>query len=98
MSSTTPPAVWSSSTIRCRTAPAEAGRYAPGRVRPTVAARSWRNAVPSCRFVELIRLALAAGKHVYCEWPLALNTAEAESLAEFASDAGIRHVGGLQTR
>lgn len=32
MSPTTPPAVRSSSTIRCRTAPAEAGRYAPGRV------------------------------------------------------------------
>src|ERR1700722_7480218 len=31
MSPTTPPAVRSSSTIRCRKAPAEAGRYAPGR-------------------------------------------------------------------
>ncbi|MEV5835439.1 Gfo/Idh/MocA family oxidoreductase [Nocardia sp. NPDC052112] len=47
---------------------------------------------------ELIRLALAAGKHVYCEWPLALTTAEAESLTELAEDAGVRHVVGLQTR
>ncbi|MGO4618022.1 Gfo/Idh/MocA family protein [Nocardia sp. 2YAB30] len=47
---------------------------------------------------ELIRLGLAAGKHVYCEWPLALNTVEAESLTELAEDAGVRHAVGLQTR
>lgn len=47
---------------------------------------------------ELIRPALAAGKHVYCEWPLALDTTEAESLTELAKDAGVRHVVGLQTR
>lgn len=38
MSSTTPPAVRSSSTIRCRTAPSEAGPR-PGRVRPIVRPR-----------------------------------------------------------
>ncbi|WP_433664011.1 Gfo/Idh/MocA family protein [Nocardia sp. CA-128927] len=47
---------------------------------------------------ELIRMALAAGKHVYCEWPLALNTTEAESLTRLAEDAGVRHAVGLQTR
>ncbi|PXX70900.1 putative dehydrogenase [Nocardia tenerifensis] len=47
---------------------------------------------------ELIRAAVAAGKHVYCEWPLALHAAEAESLARLAEDAGVRHVVGLQTR
>ncbi|RMI29980.1 gfo/Idh/MocA family oxidoreductase [Nocardia stercoris] len=47
---------------------------------------------------ELIRTAVAAGKHVYCEWPLALNATEAESLTELAADAGVRHVTGLQTR
>ncbi|WP_280335021.1 Gfo/Idh/MocA family protein [Nocardia wallacei] len=47
---------------------------------------------------ELIRLALAAGKHVYCEWPLALHTAEAEELAGLAAAAGVHHAVGLQTR
>src|SRR5580692_11149111 len=46
MSPTTPPAVPSSSTIECRTAPAEAGRYAPGRVRPAVAARPGHRRTP----------------------------------------------------
>ncbi|MQY28453.1 Gfo/Idh/MocA family protein [Nocardia aurantia] len=45
---------------------------------------------------ELIRTALAAGKHVYCEWPLASATAEAESLTRQAVAAGVRHVIGLQ--
>ena len=65
-SPTTPPAVRSSSTIRCRTAPAEAGRYAPGRVRPAVAARPGyrRNAVRGCRFAERQRWAdVLAGCH-----------------------------------
>ncbi|MFB8005143.1 Gfo/Idh/MocA family protein [Nocardia sp. NPDC056000] len=47
---------------------------------------------------ELIRAAVAAGKHVYCEWPLALDVAEAEALARLAEDAGVQHVVGLQTR
>ncbi|MFF2555002.1 Gfo/Idh/MocA family protein [Nocardia sp. NPDC058058] len=47
---------------------------------------------------ELIRAAVAAGKDVYCEWPLALNLSEAHALTRLAEDAGVRHVVGLQTR
>ncbi|HEU5023822.1 MAG TPA: Gfo/Idh/MocA family oxidoreductase [Spirillospora sp.] len=46
----------------------------------------------------LIRAALDAGKHVYCEWPLALTTAEAEGLLRLARDTGARHAVGLQAR
>src|SRR6266851_2685269 len=34
--------------------------------------------------LELAQAALAAGKHVYCEWPLARSTAEAQMLAASA--------------
>ncbi|MFE6778638.1 Gfo/Idh/MocA family protein [Streptomyces sp. NPDC057702] len=47
---------------------------------------------------ELVGAALAAGKHVYCEWPLARTTREAEALARSARDAGAHHVIGLQAR
>lgn len=46
-----------------------------------------------------VRAALAAGKHVYCEWPLAASTAEAVELAELAGPAnraGAVHAVGLQ--
>ncbi|WP_225731168.1 MULTISPECIES: Gfo/Idh/MocA family protein [unclassified Nocardia] len=46
----------------------------------------------------LIRAALAAGKHVYCEWPLALTTDEAVELSGMAAAAGVRHAVGLQAR
>jgi predicted dehydrogenase len=47
---------------------------------------------------ELTRAALEAGKHVFCEWPLGANTAEAEDLLELATAQGVRHVIGLQGR
>ncbi|GAA3191367.1 Gfo/Idh/MocA family protein [Dactylosporangium siamense] len=50
--------------------------------------------VPAHRAV--IRAALAAGKHVYCEWPLAVDAAEARELADLAAGSGVVHAVGLQ--
>jgi predicted dehydrogenase len=47
---------------------------------------------------ELVDLAVAAGKHVYCEWPLSRTAAEAQRLAADAHHAGVRGVVGLQAR
>lgn len=47
---------------------------------------------------ETVRAAIAAGKDVYCEWPLTVSTEIAEELAQLARDAGVRHVVGLQRR
>lgn len=47
---------------------------------------------------EVVERALRAGKHVYCEWPLGLTTAEAERLAALAGERGVRHAVGLQAR
>ncbi|MBF6053978.1 oxidoreductase [Streptomyces eurocidicus] len=47
---------------------------------------------------ELVGAALAAGKHVYCEWPLAPTTEEALALAELARGADVHHTLGLQAR
>jgi predicted dehydrogenase len=44
----------------------------------------------------LVRAALAANKHVFCEWPLARDLAEASALADLAAASGVRHVVGLQ--
>ncbi|GAA1985152.1 Gfo/Idh/MocA family protein [Kitasatospora viridis] len=48
--------------------------------------------------LELVGAALAAGKHVYCEWPLARTTEEAELLVAAAESAGVRTAIGLQAR
>jgi predicted dehydrogenase len=40
---------------------------------------------------EFVRRAIAAGKHVYCEKPLATTTAEALSLARLARERGVKH-------
>ncbi|MFE3189768.1 Gfo/Idh/MocA family protein [Nocardia sp. NPDC059240] len=47
---------------------------------------------------ELISAALAAGKHVYSEWPLTRTTSEAEALVAAAATAPGHHVVGLQAR
>ena len=46
----------------------------------------------------LVRAALAAGKHVFCEWPVGPNLAETTQLAALARDAGVHAVAGLQGR
>jgi predicted dehydrogenase len=48
--------------------------------------------------VALVGTAIDAGKHVYCEWPLARAAAEAETLAAAAEAAGIHTAVGLQAR
>lgn len=45
-----------------------------------------------------VMAAIEAGKHVYCEWPLGRNTAEAERMADAATKRGVRHMVGLQGR
>jgi predicted dehydrogenase len=47
---------------------------------------------------RLIRTAIEAGKHVYSEWPLARNTAEAEALLALAEERRVNHIVGLQAR
>ncbi len=44
----------------------------------------------------IVLAALEAGKHVYCEWPLARDLAEAQALAEAARRAGVHVAIGLQ--
>src|SRR5947209_12429224 len=47
---------------------------------------------------ELVSAALAAGKAVYCEWPLARDLEEARAMAALAAEQGLRTVIGLQAR
>ena len=47
---------------------------------------------------EPTKAAIEAGKHVYTEWPLGRNTAEAEELASLARDRGVQTAVGLQSR
>jgi predicted dehydrogenase len=48
--------------------------------------------------LELASAALAAGKSVYCEWPLGNGLSEAETLAALAKKQGVLAVAGLQAR
>jgi predicted dehydrogenase len=47
---------------------------------------------------ELVSAALAAGKAVYCEWPLGRDLDEAREMAAFAAKQGVPTVIGLQAR
>jgi predicted dehydrogenase len=49
------------------------------------------DATVTSRRVDHVRRAIAAGKHVYCEKPLAATTAEALELARLADRRGVRH-------
>ena len=45
-----------------------------------------------------VMAALDAGKHVYCEWPLGANLAEAEAMADLAREKKVHAMVGLQAR
>ncbi|RBN37763.1 dehydrogenase, partial [Priestia megaterium] len=42
--------------------------------------------------------AIEKNKHIYCEWPLGINTMQAVKLARLAGQANIHHAIGLQAR
>lgn len=48
--------------------------------------------------LEIVKAAISAGKHVYCEWPLGNGLAEAEEMAGLARAKGILGVVGTQAR
>src|SRR2546421_1480754 len=47
---------------------------------------------------ELVSAALAAGKVVYCEWPLGRDVDDAKAMAELAAERRVHSVVGLQGR
>jgi predicted dehydrogenase len=47
---------------------------------------------------ELVSAALAAGKAVYCEWPLGRDLDDAKAMAALATERGVRTLVGLQAR
>src|SRR6266567_8015361 len=53
---------------------------------------------PAPEHARLVKTAIAAGKDVYCEWPLTTNTADSEELLSLAEAKGVRHIVGLQRR
>src|SRR5437763_14634089 len=50
------------------------------------------------RHRELVCAALAAGKAVYCEWPLGRDLDDARAMAALAAGQGVRTAVGLQAR
>jgi predicted dehydrogenase len=55
-------------------------------------------AVPVPDHRELVLAALAAGKHIYCEWPLGRSLSETAELAKAAQSMKVHVTIGLQTR
>ncbi len=51
---------------------------------------------PAPEHARIVKGAIAAGKDVYCEWPLTASTAQSEEILELAEKAGVRHCVGLQ--
>jgi predicted dehydrogenase len=47
---------------------------------------------------QLGMAALTAGKHLYCEWPLAATTEQAQQMRDLALRKGVHHMVGLQAR
>src|SRR6266705_3022794 len=47
---------------------------------------------------QLVSAALAAGKAVYCEWPLGRDLDDARAMASLAAEQGVHTVVGLQAR
>src|SRR5437016_10363902 len=47
---------------------------------------------------ELVAAAIAAGKAVYCEWPLGHDLDDARTMAALAAEKRVRTVIGLQAR
>lgn len=47
---------------------------------------------------EIVRSAVEAGKHVYCEWPLGNGLSEAEEMARLARAKGVLGIVGTQAR
>lgn len=51
---------------------------------------------PAPEHAWMAKTAIAAGKDVYCEWPLTTSTEQSEELLQLATAAGVRHFVGLQ--
>lgn len=51
---------------------------------------------PAPEHFATVKAAIAAGKDVYCEWPLTTSTTDSEELLRLAEAAGVRHFVGLQ--
>src|SRR4249920_3810809 len=47
---------------------------------------------------QIVSAALAAGKAVYCEWPLGRDLDDARAMAALAAGQGVRTAAGLQAR
>ena len=47
---------------------------------------------------EMTMAALNAGKHVFTEWPLGANLAQAQDMADLAREKGVRTLAGMQRR
>jgi len=53
---------------------------------------------PSDAHKEIALAAAAAGKHLFCEKPLALNLADSKAMLEAAEKAGVKHMVGFNYR